>query len=372
MAGFIKYGFRKGRAMILRASFYQSLKDKNVHCYLCNHHCRIAEAELGFCGMRENRHGVLYTHAYGEVVAAHVDPIEKKPLFHVLPGSTAFSVATAGCNFHCGFCQNWQISQLTHATSSSAAATKMLPDEIVAKAKEAGCGSIAYTYTEPTIFFEYAAETAQLARAAGLLNVFVTNGYMSAEALAAAAPWLDACNVDLKSFNEDFYARLCQARLKPVLDSIRQMKELGIWVEITTLIIPGSNDTEEELTGIARFIASVDRAIPWHISRFHPDHQFSEAAPTPLAILEKARAIGICEGLRHVYVGNVAGEEDTICAHCNKAVIRRQGFIIKENALKGGRCPCCGKDVAGIFYSPDAGKKSVIKPARHVETQPHG
>ncbi len=189
-----------------------------------------------------------------------------------------------------------------------------------------------------------------MAKEEGLLNIFVTNGYMTKEALVAARPYLDACNVDLKSFSETFYAEVCLGHLKPVLESIRLMKELGIWVEITTLVIPGFNDSEDELLNIARFIASIDPAMPWHISRFHPDYQFTESAPTPLKILEKARDIGICEGLHHVYIGNVAGEEEiTLCAHCNKAVIQRQAFLIKENALKGNQCPYCGKDVAGIF-----------------------
>jgi pyruvate formate lyase activating enzyme len=359
--------------MMQQAMLYETLRDKKVHCYLCSHHCSIADTKFGLCGMRENMNGVLYTHAYGDAVAAHVDPIEKKPLFHVLPGSTAFSIATAGCNFQCGFCQNWQISQISRKNHDDFTGMRLLPEEIVRQAKENHCASIAYTYTEPTIFFEYAYDTAQVAKKEGLLNIFVTNGYMTKEALVAAGPYLDACNVDLKSFSEKFYAEVCRGSLKPVLESIRLMKELGIWVEITTLVIPGVNDSEDELLNIARFIASVDRSMPWHISRFHPDYQFTESAATPLKILEQARAIGICEGLHHVYIGNVAGEEEcTLCEHCNKTVIRRQAFIIQENALKGKQCPYCGKDVAGLFCAAAPGEKINIKNRGLAEPRMHG
>jgi pyruvate formate lyase activating enzyme len=370
---FYKIQLQGDRAMIKRALLYQTLRDKQVHCYLCNHHCRIADTEFGFCGVRENKNGDLYTHAYGEVVAAHVDPIEKKPLFHVLPGSTAFSIATAGCNFQCGFCQNWQISQKSQETRNDCDGTPLPPKEIVRQAKQNGCASIAYTYTEPTIFFEYAYDTAQLARKEGMLNVFVTNGYMTEQALEVICPYLDACNVDLKSFSEEFYSDICRGHLKPVLESIRFMKKRGIWVEITTLVIPGVNDSEDNLMSIARFIASIDRAIPWHISRFHPDYQFTESASTPLAILEMARDIGTCEGLHHVYIGNVAGEEEnTLCEHCNEAVIQRQAFIIKKNALKGKQCPYCGKDVSGIFCAEAYQKKMNMKKRKVQEHHAHG
>jgi len=371
--GFCKFRLQEGLAMLKKALLYENLRDKKAHCFLCSHHCRLADAEFGFCGMRENRKGDLYTHAYGEVVAAHVDPIEKKPFFYLLPGSTSFSIATAGCNFRCGFCQNWQISQSSHKENKALSGMQLSPEEIVLQAKQNGCASIAYTYTEPTVFFEYAYDTAQVARANGLLNVFVTNGYMTKEALAAIGPYLDACNVDLKSFSEEFYSKTCQGHLKPVLESIRCMKERGIWVEITTLVIPGANDSEDELLSIARFIASVDRAIPWHISRFHPDYLFTESTSTPLAILEKARDIGTCEGLHHVYIGNVAPEqENTRCEHCTKTVIQRQGFTIKENTLKGNQCPYCGENVAGIFAGRDISKKMPVQKNRANKKYVHG
>jgi pyruvate formate lyase activating enzyme len=348
--------------MMKQAMMYETLNYKKVHCYLCNHRCRIADTKFGFCGVRENRNGDLYTHAYGEAVAAHVDPIEKKPLFHVLPGSTAFSIATAGCNFQCGFCQNWEISQKIYKKHGRFEGMILMPEEIVRQAKENHCASIAYTYTEPTIFFEYAYDTAQLAKEEGLLNIFVTNGYMTKEALFALRPYLDACNVDLKSFSESFYSEVCMGHLRPVLESIRLMKELGLWVEITTLVIPGFNDSEDEFLKIARFIASVDPAMPWHISRFHPDYQFTKSAPTTLKILEQARDIGLCEGLHHVYIGNVAGvEEITLCANCHESVIKREAFLIKENALKGGQCPYCGTDVAGIFGGTTPSEKMNVK-----------
>ncbi len=329
---------------------YHVVKDDLVHCYLCNHQCHIADTKFGFCGVRQNKNGKLYTHAYGEVIAAHIDPIEKKPLYHFLPGTASFSIATAGCNFHCGFCQNWQISQISYKDQAHAAGHRLSPEEIVQKALEQRCQSISYTYTEPTIFFEYAYDTAMLAREQGLLNVFVTNGYMTAEAIETIQPYLDACNVDLKSFNEDFYKKVCRGRLQPVLDSIRLMKQLNIWVEITTLVVPGQNDSEEELAHIAQFIAKIDCNIPWHISRFHPDFQFTDLSATPVEILRKAYTLGTQAGLRYLYIGNVRGEtETTACPSCKKILIQRQGFFIEDNRVKNSRCPYCDEAIAGIF-----------------------
>lgn len=336
--------------MLKEAMLYESLKDKKVHCFLCSHHCKIAESEFGFCGVRQNRGGKLYTHAYGKLMAAHIDPIEKKPLYHFLPGSSAFSVATAGCNFHCGFCQNWQISQVKGGDGLVTGTLEAAPGEIPLKAEQSGCKSIAYTYTEPTIFFEYAYDTAMLAKERGLANVFVTNGFMTPETLRTIQPYLDACNVDLKSFRNGFYKKACSGRLKPVLDSIRLMRELNIWVEVTTLVIPDQNDSEEELRDIARFISEVDPSIPWHISRFHPDFQFTDSRATPVETLRGARDIGKKAGLKFIYMGNVPGEEsDTHCPHCGEIVIRRGAMSVKENRLKGSKCPSCGGEVAGVF-----------------------
>jgi pyruvate formate lyase activating enzyme len=336
--------------MAKEAMLYEPAKDGKVHCFLCNHHCKIANSKFGFCGVRENRGGTLVTYAYGKVIAANVDPIEKKPLYHFLPGSLSFSIATAGCNFHCGFCQNWQISQISETEAQGMPGREFAPQEIVKRAKATQCRSIAYTYTEPTIFFEYAYDTAVLAKEEGLRNVFVTNGFMTFRALETIRPYLDACNVDLKSFREDFYKKTCRGRLKPVLESIRHMKELGIWVEVTTLVVPDENDSETELREIAEFIARVDPNMPWHISRFHPDYEFADSRPTPLETLRAAYRIGKEAGLKHVYMGNVPeAASNTPCPHCQEIVIRRGPFAVEENKMKGSRCPFCGKFIPGVF-----------------------
>ena len=339
----------KGK-MIKEAMLYHGIGGDMVVCDLCNHRCRIVPEKYGICGVRQNRKGKLYTHAYGELIAAHIDPIEKKPLFHFLPGTLSFSMATAGCNFRCAFCQNWQISQRS-AREQDAFGRKYLPYEIVASAKKQGCQSISYTYTEPTIFFEYAYETAKLAKAEGIANVFVTNGFITKEALDTINGYLDACNVDLKSFRENYYRDMCQAHFQPVVDTIRYMKTLNIWIEITTLVVPEQNDSDQELDEIARFIADVDPEIPWHISRFHPDYQYQESAPTPITTLRRAYDIGKNAGLRYIYIGNVWGEsEDTLCPACARTVIRRQGFSVTSNSVENGLCSHCGRRIAGIFY----------------------
>jgi len=332
------------------AMLWEPGEGSRVACRLCAHRCVIEPGKAGVCAVRENRDGRLVTLAYGEVVAVHVDPIEKKPLYHFWPGSKALSIATAGCNFRCGFCQNWQISQAPRRKEGGLRSEPLPPADIVRAAVDSGCRSISYTYTEPTIFFEYAYDTAKRAREAGLLNSFVTNGYMTAEALETIAPWLDAANVDLKAFRDGTYKKICGARLDPVLDSIRLMHRLGIWVEVTTLVVPGLNDAADELGSIARFIASVDPALPWHISRFHPDFEYTDAPATPLATLEAAAAAGRREGLKHVYVGNVAGgPEDTLCAACGLALIRRRGFSVVADVLEDSHCPRCGAVLAGRF-----------------------
>jgi pyruvate formate lyase activating enzyme len=329
---------------------YEAEDGGRLHCFLCSHHCRIKEGRYGFCGVRQNRDGTLYTRSYGQIITANVDPIEKKPLYHFHPGTTAFSIATMGCNFHCDFCQNWQISQTSHRDGTAGERQNVEPREIARSAEERGCRTIAYTYTEPTIFFEYAYDTARLAKERGLANVFVTNGYMTPETLETAAPYLDGCNVDLKSFRDGFYKERCKARLRPVLDAVRKMRELGIWVEVTTLVIPGQNDGEDELASIAGFIAETDADIPWHISRFHPDYRLTDAASTPVSTLERARELGREAGLRYIYVGNVPGASaDTLCPHCNASVVRRRAYAVSEQEVENGRCPRCGEPVAGVF-----------------------
>ena len=336
--------------MIKEALLYEKKDGLSVHCYLCNQHCKIKDSEFGFCGVRQNREGKLYTHAYGEAVAANIDPVEKKPVYHFFPGSRTFSIAASGCNFHCGFCQNWEISQVFIRKEGELNKYRLLPEDAVDYAIKQHCKSISYTYTEPTIFFEYALDTARPAKEQGLYNIMVTNGYMTTDALRMIAPYLDACNVDLKSFNDDFYVNTCHGHLKPVLNTIKEMKKLGIWVEITTLIIPGQNDSEEELTNIAEFIAELDINIPWHISRFHPDYHFMTSESTPLGTLNTARDIGKRAGLKFIYKGNVLGDiTQTLCPDCGETLIRRNGFFVDMNRILNSACPSCGQQVAGVF-----------------------
>jgi len=334
------------------AMLYERIKDKDgeVHCYLCSHHCRIKPNEFGTCGMRQNLDGTLYTHAYGEVIAANADPVEKKPLYHFLPGSRSFSLATMGCNFQCEFCQNWQISQANRRSGDRIRGIELSPEKIVEAAKSKSCRSIAYTYTEPTVFFEYAYDTARLAKAEGIASVFITNGFMTRDAFETIQPYLDACNVDLKAFDKDFYKNICHGRLQPVLDTIRTLKDLGIWLEVTTLIVPGSNDSEAEIKGIADFLAGIDTNIPWHISRFHPDYKYSGLDPTALSVMKTAYELGKAAGLKHIYLGNVPGESvDTYCPGCNRLLIKRGAAGASVDLSEDGRCPECGEPLAGVF-----------------------
>ena len=331
------------------ALLYEKLKNKKVRCNLCPHHCVIEEAKRGICGVKENKEGTLYSLVYGRAVASGVDPIEKKPFFHFFPGSYAFSIATVGCNFSCLFCQNADISQFPKE-KKEIIGEFLPPEEIVSYAKRNKCKSISYTYTEPTIFFEYAYETAKIAHQQGIKNNFVTNGFISKEAIKLISPYLDAANVDLKSFGDDFYKKFCGARLQPVLDSLKLMKELGIWVEVTTLIIPTLNDSAEELKSIAEFILGLGQETPWHISRFYPHYKMADLPPTPVETLHKAREIGKKVGLNYVYSGNVPGDEgeNTFCPDCGKKLIRRYGFQTIKNYIKEGKCPYCGTKIAGV------------------------
>jgi pyruvate formate lyase activating enzyme len=327
---------------------YEKLPDGKVRCNLCAHRCVIAPGKKGVCQVRENQGGTLYTLVYGRLITQHVDPVEKKPLFHFHPGSAAFSIATPGCNFRCRWCQNWEISQLPRE-QHFVAGEKASPEQIVRAAQQAGCHSIAYTYTEPTIFFEYAYDTARLAHEAGLANIYVTNGYMTAEMLETFHPHLDAANVDLKAFRDETYRRYVGARLQPVLDAMQVMKRLGIWLEVTTLVIPGINDDPIELRDAARFVAQeLGVETPWHISRFFPTYQMSDVPSTPMTILRRAQEIGLEEGLRYVYIGNVRDEDNTTCHECGRLLIVRSGFYVIENVVRDGRCPDCGAPVAGV------------------------
>jgi pyruvate formate lyase activating enzyme len=331
------------------AQLYTNLENQKVHCQLCAHSCKIPEGRFGFCGVRQNIAGILYTHNYAKLVAANIDPVEKKPLYHFLPGTSTFSIASAGCNFRCGFCQNWEISQVDFINNKHWG-EDFSADQVIKSAQQNNCRSIAYTYTEPTIYFEFAFETAKLAKKAGLRNIFVTNGYMSKEAISLLSPYLDAANVDLKFFKESSYQKVCSAKLGPVLDSIQLLAGAGVWIEITTLIIPGQNDTPEELAAIAKFIAGVSKDIPWHISRFHSDYKFKDYASTPERTLKLAYDLGISQGLRYVYVGNFgAWGQNTLCAECRKILIKREGFNILEAHLEQNRCAFCQAVLPGVF-----------------------
>jgi len=335
------------------ADFYEPLNtEKNsLQCNLCNHYCRINEGNFGICRVRENHDGRLFSLVYGKLISENTDPIEKKPIFHLLPGSRSFSIATVGCNFRCRHCQNYDISQFPRQFSEVPPGRNRTPQQVVDDALRYDCKSISYTYIEPTIFFEFVYDTAVLAHEAGLKNIFVSNGYTSPEATRKIAPYLDANNIDLKGFTEKFYHQVCGAKLAPVLDTIRLMKELGVWVEVTTLIIPGWNDSDQELRQIAEFIKEVDANIPWHVTRFYPTYKMTDRPATPVETLRRARQIGLDVGLVYVYEGNVPGEggENTYCPGCGEIIIQRTGFLADTSNLHNGGCRACKRPLAGIF-----------------------
>ncbi|NTV24371.1 MAG: AmmeMemoRadiSam system radical SAM enzyme [Nanoarchaeota archaeon] len=324
------------------AMFYE--KGDSVKCVLCPHKCRILEGHAGICGVRKNVSGTLFSLVYGKAAALHIDPVEKKPLFHFLPGSKILSIGTVGCNLKCSFCQNYAISQ-EHEVQGDI----ISPMHAVDMALKNGCDSIALTYNEPTIFFEYALDICIEAKKKGLKTVFVSNGYILEEPIKALKGNLDAINIDLKSFSNDFYKTVCKARLSPVLEAIRAYKEAGVWVEITTLVIPGQNDSLEELGSIAEFIASIDRQMPWHVTGFHPDYNMQEVPQTSLSSLQAAQKIGKEKGLKFVYAGNLISKdgENTYCPACKKLLFRRSGFSVLER-VEEGKCEC-GYNLPGIF-----------------------
>lgn len=331
------------------ALFYEQTGDSQVVCGLCAHRCRIADGQRGRCGVRLHQGGRLYSLVYGRLVAQNIDPVEKKPMFHLLPGSRSLSIATMGCNFRCHHCQNYQISQVPRQGEISGVATT--PEAVVASAKRSGCASISYTYVEPTIFYEFAYDCASLAKAQGLRNIFVSNGYMTPEVTRHLAPVLDGINIDLKAFSDDFYRTICHARLAPVLESIRMFHQLGVLVEVTTLVIPGLNDDTEQLRAIAGFLRQISVDIPWHVSAFRPTYKMLDRPATPATTLLKARDIGLEEGLRFVYVGNVpgAGGEDTLCPACGSLLVRRAGFKSQIVGLEKDHCLECRARIAGIW-----------------------
>lgn len=329
-------------------------EDLRIRCNLCAHRCVIPPGKLGACCVRENRDGELWTLVYEQTIAQHVDPIEKKPLFHFLPGSKAFSIATPGCNFRCAFCQNWEISQMPRVTKQ-VTGREAAPEAIARAAQRAGCASIAYTYTEPTIFAEYALDCAAQARDLGLKNIFVSNGYMTPEFIEMMKGLIDAINVDLKAGRGEFYRKISGAALEPVLANLKLLRRAGIWLEVTTLIIPGLNDSDEEIRWVAHYLRDeVGPDVPWHISRFYPQYRMADVMPTPVSTLERAWQIGQEAGLEYVYVGNLPGNhtESTFCPACHHVVIERSGYSLGRRNLPGGKCGHCGTAIAGVWQDP--------------------
>lgn len=331
------------------ALLYQQLPDKTVKCELCPNFCVIKSGKLGVCRVRKNIKGKLYSLNYDKVAAMHTDPIEKKPLYHFLPATPSFSISTMGCNFSCKFCQNHSLSMVED--ENQIFGEKISPEQLITMALRSGSKSIAYTYTEPTIYFELMLETAKLARQSGLKNVMVTNGYMSEEAFNMIQPYLDAANIDLKAFSDRFYKKYCNSRLTPVLDTIKRMKKAGVWIELTTLLIPDLNSDKEEISELITFIVNLDNKIPWHVSRFFPHYYMLETAPTDINLifefLENAKKMGI----QYLYAGNISAEKwaNTYCIKCGSLLISRIGYTTTLKNISHGTCTQCGNHIPGIW-----------------------
>ena len=334
-----------------RELLYVSHEDGSVTCSICAHRCYLVEGQRGICAVRQNRDGRPVSLVYGRLVAESMDPIEKKPLFHVLPGSLSYSISTRGCNFRCSHCQNASISQVGRSENVEISGVLRKPEDVVSAAVSGGCQSISYTYVEPTVFFEYGYDCCRLAVERGIKNIFVSNGYMTRESLELLAPFISAVNIDIKAFTDSFYKKVCGARLQPVLDSVRLFKELGVWLEVTTLLIPGLNDSDKELSDIASFLASIDTSIPWHITGFYPAYHMLNVEPTSVAALKRAWQIGRTKGLKYVYTGNRPGldYEDTVCPGCNHRIIGRYGFRVDYISMQAGSCPECGERIPGVW-----------------------
>jgi pyruvate formate lyase activating enzyme len=331
------------------ALFYKHNDDKSVTCFLCPHKCTIQESKRGICKVRENRDGTLCSLVYGKLISEGIDPIEKKPLYHFYPASLSYSIATVGCNLRCSNCQNYEISQMPK-NKDLIYGEQTNPEDVVSSAKKYDCLSISYTYTEPTIFFEFAFDTSIIANEKNIKNVFVTNGYITEEALVKISPFLDGANIDLKSMSDKFYKENCGAELQHVLDSIKLYKRLGIWIEITTLIIPTKNDSEKELNEIANFVSEIGKEIPWHVSQFYPTYKMNDLPRTPTTTLKKARTIGYDAGLKYVYTGNISGDEgeSTFCYNCGEILIKRYGFQLATNKIQNGKCFRCNTKIDGV------------------------
>ncbi|HCN19343.1 MAG TPA: AmmeMemoRadiSam system radical SAM enzyme [Planctomycetia bacterium] len=348
-AGAVITGKSGGEFTPYEAMFYKKLEDARVECQLCPRECKIADLERGYCGVRENRGGTYYTLVHSRACALHVDPIEKKPFFHYLPGTPAVSVATAGCNVECKFCQNWQISQFRPEQVNS---MKLTPSDIVEHAKRSHSPTIAYTYTEPVVFYEFMYDTARAARQEGITSVVVSNGYIKEEPLVELCKHLDAVKIDLKAFTEEFYKDTCSGSLKPVLETLVTLKKLGMWFEIVVLIVPTLNDSEKELKEMCTWVCEeLGPDVPIHFSRFHPTYKITNLPPTPVRTLEMARRIAQEAGLNFAYVGNVPGHEGehTYCPGCKEMVIKRVGYTIVKNTILNGKCQNCEHPIAGVW-----------------------
>ncbi|VVB51296.1 7-carboxy-7-deazaguanine synthase [uncultured archaeon] len=333
------------------AALYEKNEGNAVRCRLCAHRCLVQEGKRGVCGVRGNEGGKLYALSYGKIISSAIDPVEKKPLFHFLPGTRIYSIAGVGCNFRCKFCQNWEISQHLRL-GGDITGEETTPEEVVEAAAQTQCKSIAFTYTEPTIFHEFNVDVMKLAKKRGLKTAYVSNGFITPEAVTELSGLLDAVNVDIKAFTNDFYVKICGATLEGVLEGCRQYRKNGVWLEITTLVIPGQNDDDAQLTGIARFIAEeLGADVPWHVTAFHPDYQMKDVPATPVEALQKAYDIGKKAGLRYVYAGNIphTEAENTLCPKCQTLLIERDYYAIKKNALKVGACPRCSTKIAGVW-----------------------
>jgi len=347
--GLTEEQIRRADLSLREAMFYEKLPDNKVRCGLCPRRCLLKDGQRGACRARANIGGVLRTLVYGRLVAINNDPIEKKPLNHFLPGTRSLSIATAGCNLGCVFCQNWEISQ---AFPERARHVAMTPEEVVAAAKREGCASIAYTYTEPTIFYEFMYDTARLAHLEGIKNVWITCGYINPEPLHELCKVMDAADIDLKGFSEDFYGEYCRATLAPVLETLVQARKEGLWVEVTNLVIPGANDSPEMIRGLCEWhLDNLGPDVPLHFSRFFPRYRLLDKSPTPRKTLLEAYRIAKDVGIHYVYIGNIALDEgrDTYCPNCGEKVIVRRGYFIERNSLRDGRCPKCGTPIAGVW-----------------------
>jgi len=327
--------------------YYKEVDGKEkIVCLLCRHACQLKEGQTGICGVNKNVNGALKTLVYGHPIALNVDPVEKKPLYHVLPGSKVLSFGTIGCNFKCPFCQNWDISQASKVNED----IKVSPEEMVSLALEQGAQAIAYTYNEPTIFYPYAKDIGLLAKEKGLKNIFVSNGFESAEVIEDMASWVDAANIDLKSWNDSYYKKVLKGGLEEVKDTLRRMVKAGIWIEVTTLLIEGENESDEALKEMAAFISSeLGKHVPWHLSAFFPNYKMTEHQATKVETLDRAKKIGQEAGLMYIYLGNVAVDGTSYCPECNELIIKRRGYAVVENRLKMGSCPKCNRKIEGIY-----------------------